>query len=82
MRPDPNQARGDARASEARVLREETVAGMDRIGAAARGHVEDFLNVEIAGTRRGRPQAIGFVRVGDVKCVPVGVGIERNGLQA
>ncbi len=57
---------------EAGVLREKTVAGMDRVGAARGGRVEELVDREIALARRGGADRDRLVGEPDVRRVDVG----------
>jgi hypothetical protein len=65
-----------ARGAECRVLGEEAVAGVQRLGADGRGGGDDRVQVEIGRDRHG---AIGLPDVGGVT---VGVGEHRDGADA
>ena len=81
-RADPGQAGGDHGAREARVLRQEAVARMHRVGAAARGHGEQLVDVQVGVGGALAVQAIGFVGHARVQRVEVGIGIHRDRLHA
>ena len=78
-RADEDQPRLFAGRGEGLVLREEAVAGMDRVGARPVRGLEDAVDAEIALADRRRADAHGFVGEGDVRSVLVGVGIDRDG---
>ena len=61
---------------EVRVLREEPVAGVHRLGARALDGIEDGRGVEVA--LRGGPttERVGLVGESDVQCVAVEVGVD------
>ena len=81
-RPDPGQPGVDDRPREGRVLGQEPVPGVDRIGPRVRGPLEDLLDVEVA-VGGGLPlQRVGLVGHGDVQCVQVLLGIHGNAGQA
>ena len=62
---------------EARVLRQEAVAGMDRVGAGDLAGGEQARNVEIALRRRRRADADALV--GEAHVHGVGVGGRMHG---
>ena len=67
-----------ARLGESPALREETVAGVHRVGAAATGGVEQPLDVEIALARRRGPEQDRPVGVAHVERVLVGLGVHGD----
>ena len=81
-RADPGEAGlADAR-GEAGVLRQEAVAGVDRVGARRLGRGDDRVLVEVRrGGCRAR-QAYGEVGLPRVRHPFVGVGVHRDGLDA
>jgi hypothetical protein len=81
-RPDPGQAGSDDGAREACVLGQEAVARMHRIGAAARGHRQQLVDVQVGLGRALAVQAIGLVGLARVQRVEVGIGIHRDRLHA
>ena len=60
-RADEGHARNGAGAGKVRVFREETVAGMDRVGAGLFGGGDDVLDHQIALARGRRTDADGLV---------------------
>ena len=70
------------RAHERGVLRQEAVAGMDRVRAGSLRGCDDRVHVEIARARRRRADADRLVGGPDVQRVGVGVGIDRDGADA
>src|SRR5206468_13019085 len=62
---------------EIRVLREEAVAGMDRLGVGHLGRTDDGRDVEVAVARGRRPDAYRFV--GEHHVLRVGVGLRMHG---
>jgi hypothetical protein len=81
-RADERQAGGGDRLGEAGVLRQEAVAGVDRVGAAGLGRRDDAIDrqVAVAGRRRAEPD--GEVGEAEVGRVGVGVGEHRDGAEA
>ena len=61
------------------ILRQEAVAGMHRLGAAAARRVEDRRDVQIALPRRRGPDRPCLVGELDMQRVAVGLGIDRDG---
>ena len=76
--PDEGQPGVAARAREARILGQESVARMDRVGAGASRDVEDRVNVEIAAGGLVRPEVEGLVRLADMARGAVAVGIDGD----
>ncbi len=70
-RADEHDARVLARLRERRVLGEEAVAGMDRLGAGARRHVEDLLDAQVVVRRRAVAEVVSLVGTLDVRSVAV-----------
>ncbi len=64
---------------ETGVLREEAVAGMDRLRAGAAGGGQDGVATQVALTRRRRADRNGLVGQAHVARVAVGVGVHRHG---
>ncbi len=79
---DPHEPGAGHGARERRVLGEETVAGVDGVGAGAARDVEYALDVQVALRGRGRPEQIRLVGVGDVGGVAVGFGVNGDGRDA
>ena len=80
-RTDPDQSRLLAGAREARVLGEEPVARMDRLGTGCPGSREDALDREVALARARTDQARVIGR-SDVPGSAVGLGVHGHGLAA
>ena len=81
-RPDPGQPGVDDRPREGRVLGQEPVPGVDRIGPGVRGPLEDLLDIEVA-VGGGLPlQRVRLVGHGDVQSVQVRLGIDGDTGQA
>ncbi len=55
------------------VLREEAVAGVDRLGAAESGGLDDGGSVEVAGRQQD-----GFIGLGHEGRVRVGLDVDRD----
>jgi hypothetical protein len=70
---DPSEPGAGDVCRKARVLREEAVAGMDRLGAGRARRVEDRLAIEVATGQANR-----LVGICDEGCVCIGVYIDRN----
>ena len=68
-----------AAASEAGVLGQETVAGMDRVGADVRGQVDDLPGQQIALHGRRRTDAVGLVGHLGRQAVPIRLGVDGDG---
>ena len=62
------------------ALGEEAVAGMHRLRAGLLAGVDDFLDDQIAFGRRRRADRDGVIRHLDMQRVPIGLGIDRDGL--
>ncbi len=69
-------------AREAGVLREEAVAGMDRLGAGAFRSLEKPLDDEVALCRGWRPDEVRLVGHADVERVAVGLRVHGDGADA
>jgi len=82
-RPDEGEAGGEAGGGEIRVLGEESIAGMDRVGARLAGDADDVGDREIGGDRaEAGADLIGLVGLEAVKRELVLLREDRNGLQA
>ncbi len=81
-RADEDEARRRAGRGELGVLRQEAVAGMDRVGARPVRGFEDAVDAEIALAHRRRTDPDRLVGEGDVRRVAVGVGVDRDGAVA
>ena len=76
--PDPDQAGVDHRLGEVGVLRQEAVAGVDRVGAGLLGGLQQLAEVQV-GLRRGlTTQREGLVGQLHVRSVGVGLGVHRH----
>ena len=81
-RADPGQAGADDGTCEARVLRQEAVARVHRVGAAARGDGQQLVDVEVGVGRALAVQAVGLVGHARVQRVEIGIGIHGDRLHA
>ncbi len=77
VRPASRQARG-----ERRVLGQESVAGMDGVGAGSARDVEDRVNVEVAARGLVGPDVEGLIGLAHVARGAIAVGIDRDGRDA
>ena len=80
-RPDERQAGVAAGTRERRVLGQESVAGMDRVGAGSARDVEDRLDVEVAAGGLVWPEVERLMRLAHVARGTVAVGIDGDGRQ-
>ncbi len=77
-RADPGQpGLGDV-AGERGVLRQEAVAGVDRVGAGLEGGGDDEVAAEIGVRRRVARQPYGDIGVTDERRPRIGVGVDRD----
>ncbi len=79
--PDERDARLLAGVREFGVLREESVAGMDRAGARRQGRLDHQIRPEIRLRCRGRAETHGHVRHLDVRGGRVRIRVHGDGLQ-
>ena len=80
--PDEDDARFPARARQRRILCQEAVAGMQRLGAAAPRHVQQLVHSQVAfGGRRG-PDEVGLIGQQHVFGGAVDVGVDRDSRDA
>ncbi len=79
LRSDEAQPAALAHLGELGVLREEAVAGVDRVGAGDLGRRDDRRDVEVGLLRRGRPDADALVGELDVQRVGVDRRVDRDG---
>ena len=77
-RPDEHQARRSARAGEARVLREEPVAGVDRLRPGAARRRDQRAGVQVALKRGGRTDPDRLVGLEHVPGAGVRVAVHRD----
>ncbi len=78
-RADERDARLRARLGEARILGEEPVAGVDRLGTGAARGVQDALAVQVALARRARSDVDRRIGLDHMPRVAVGVAEHRDG---
>ena len=79
---DEDETGGFAALHEVGVLRQEAVAGMDRVRAGLAGGGEDGVDVEIAGACRRRADPDRLVGGLHMRRLCVGVGIDGDGADA
>jgi len=77
-RSDERQTGVDDRLCEVRVLGEEAVARMDRVGTAFLRRVDDVVDDEVRLGRRRRPDRVGLVGEADVQRLAIRVGVDRD----
>ena len=80
-RPDPDQSGVDHRGREARVLGQEAVAGMDRVGPAAPGDVDDLVDVQVGLGGSTAAQRVRLAGQPDEQCVGIRLGVDGNAAQ-
>ena len=81
-RPDEDDPLRLAAAHKGRVLRQEAVAGMDRVRAALPDRPDHGVDVEVAQGRGGRAEPVRLVGRADVQRVPVGIRVHGDRAQA
>ncbi len=81
-RADKYQPRFLTSLREAGILREKTIARVNRLSAGTRASIENGLDAKIAFGSGRRPDPVGLVRFGHVVGIGVGVRIDRDGLEA
>ena len=77
-RPDEDDAGVLAGLRERRVLGEEAVAGVDRLGARALRDVEDLLDAQVVLRGRAVAEVVGLVGALDVRRVAVELGVDGD----
>ena len=82
IRPDEDDAGRLQRARKRLALGEEAVARMHRLGAGRLAGLDDLVDDQIALGRGRRADVHRLVRHLDMQRVAVGVGIDRDGLDA
>jgi hypothetical protein len=78
-RPDEDHARVLAGAGKGRVLRQEAVARVDRLGARLASHLENLVHHQVALRRRPGAEQVGLVGAADVEGVAVGLRVDGHG---
>jgi len=81
-RADEHDAGRGAGAGEGSVFRQKPVAGMDCLGAGLARGGDDLLGAQIGIARRRRADGHRLVGHGHVQCVAVGLGIDRDRVDA
>ena len=81
-RTDPREARADHRAREVRVLRQEAVAGVHRVGARARRDVQELVDREVGVRRACAVERVRLVGQRHVQGRAVLVGVDGDGRDA
>src|SRR5215218_9795300 len=81
-RTDEGDVRGGADLGELGVLRQEAVAGMDRVGTGDLRGGDDAWNLEVRVARRRGPDAHVVVGEAHVKRFAIRCGVHRDGLDA
>jgi hypothetical protein len=76
---DPAEPGGQDRLGELRLLGQESVAGVDGVGAGAAGGVEDGVGAQVGVGRGGAAEGDGLAGLGDEGGVAVGVGEHGHG---
>jgi len=82
LRADPDQPGIDHGLRKRFALRQETVAGVNRVSAALLGDAQDFFDVQIGVGGALAVQAEGFIGHAHVQGIKVAVGIDGDGLHA
>ena len=77
-RPDEHDPRVLERLGERRVLGQEPVAGVDRLGARFADDLEDALDVEVALGGRRAAEQVGLVGAPDVQRVAIDLGVHGD----
>ncbi len=62
-----------------RILRQEAVPGVNRVGVRERGSLEDLVDAQVALAARRGAQQNRFVRLGDERHRRVCIGVDRHG---
>ena len=81
-RADEDDAGVLAGLRERRVLGQEAVAGVDRLGAGAAGDIEDLLDVQVVLGGRALAEVVGLVGARDVGRVAVELGVDGDARDA
>ena len=77
-RPDPGQAGVEDRLRKIRVLGQETVAGVDRVGPGLRRHLEDLRDVQIRIGGGLPTEGVRLVRHRHMQPVHVRLGVDGD----
>ena len=80
--PDEHQAGGGTGVGELFVFTQETVAGVDGLGAGGLGRLDDFFPAQIAVFGRTAPDVHRFVARCDMFGVCIGIRIDRYGFDS
>src|ERR1051325_1223744 len=80
IRTDEGKSTGRTYVRELRVLREEAIAGMDRLGAREMRGADDAWDIQVALAARGWTNADCFIREANMQRVLVSLGIDRDRL--
>ncbi len=81
VRPDIGNAPALADVRQQRILRQETVAGVQGVTAGGHRQVHDAVGVEVAAQGVGA-EIVGLVGLFDVQGVAIGIGVDGGGFQA
>ena len=81
-RADPDQAGVLHRLRKARILAQEAVAGVHRVGTGGLGGGQQLVHAQIAVGRRIAAERIGRGGLTHMQGIGIGVGIHRDGLNA
>ena len=81
-RADEGHARIGAGLGEIRVLRQETVAGVNGLGAGSARDVEDGIAAQVGLRRGGGTDGVGFVRLAHMQGRGVSLGEDGDAAQA
>ena len=79
---DPGEPGVDDRLGEVGVLRQEAVAGVDRVGTGLPGGVDDLVDDEVGVAGRGAAEGERLVGGAHVQGVAVGLGVDGDAGQA
>ena len=74
-----NYSRFTALAGERGVFGQKTVTGMDRVGTASAGHLQNPVPVQVALLRSGAPYTISLIGIENMPRSPVRLGKDRYG---
>ena len=76
---DKNYSCFTALAGERGVFGQKTVTGMDRVGTASAGHLQNPVPVQVALLRSGAPYTISLIGIENMPRSPVRLGKDRYG---